>query len=215
MQQAVSKAKGIPLDLDCGRVHAILVGRLTQLRMPIEPQPPKNTNVYISAADGSGDFKFFSRMGDTSVAMARTGWIPCPFTIGTRIRIRERWRMWEDPETLNDYAIYETGNDKTRMPSSKRIADLVVGKFDEWQPSRLMPKWATRIILEVIDLRVEKLQQITDDDIWNMGIRLSSSIGGVAYREKFQWEWNDQYAELGLGWDADPWVLVPTVRRVT
>lgn len=91
-----------------------------------------------------------------------------------------------------------------------------------WRPSIHMPRWASRITLEVTDVRVERLQDISEGDALAEGAPPSHHSIDVISRqyghEDFSRSW---YAQLwdqinGAGsWDANPWVWVVCFRRVT
>ena len=83
----------------------------------------------------------------------------------------------------------------------------------KWRPSIHMPKWATRIWLEVTDVRVERVQEITDQDIEAEGG--SGTVNGKG-DDQFLWFrdlWNAINAKRGYGWADNPWVFVVSFRR--
>jgi hypothetical protein len=75
-----------------------------------------------------------------------------------------------------------------------------------------MPRWASRLTLEVTDVRVERLCEITPDDCRAEGQPIHNNDGGVRYG--FGQLWNSLNAKRGFGWDANPWVWVVSFRRV-
>lgn len=83
---------------------------------------------------------------------------------------------------------------------------------DRWRPSIHMPRWASRLMLEVMDVRVERLQDIKEHDA------IAEGIGSPMLRDckvvpKFRELWDDLNAARGFGWDANPWVWVISFRR--
>lgn len=78
-------------------------------------------------------------------------------------------------------------------------------------PSIFMPRWASRIILEVVAVRVERLQEITKEDCLTEGIRpVKGNNGDPTYAYSRLWE-----SINGSGsWDANPFVWVITFKRV-
>lgn len=78
-----------------------------------------------------------------------------------------------------------------------------------------MPRWASRITLEITDVRVERVQDITADEAIKEGV-VDPIMGtyGLSPKTVFRDMWNDIYAERGLGWNENPWVWAITFRRV-
>ena len=87
------------------------------------------------------------------------------------------------------------------------------GKELGWRPSIHMPRWASRILLEVTDVRVERLQDISEADAVAEGVRNSLHLpGGRFAKENFEHLW---WTINGDGsWDANPWVWVVEFKRV-
>lgn len=84
---------------------------------------------------------------------------------------------------------------------------------EKWTPSIHMPRWASRITLEITAVRVEKLQDITDSDALAEGVdRTNTSIGGYA-KERYKRLWNAINGDNA--WDKNPWVWVVEFKRVT
>ncbi|WP_176025786.1 hypothetical protein [Burkholderia vietnamiensis] len=88
-----------------------------------------------------------------------------------------------------------------------------------WTPSIHMPRWASRITLEITGVRAERLQSIEWDEAIAEGIRdprraarrVDPVEGTVA---QFRQLWDGLNAARGHGWDANPWVWVIEFRRI-
>jgi len=78
--------------------------------------------------------------------------------------------------------------------------------FGKWRPSIHMPRWAARIILEITDVRVERVQDITTEGVKAEGLR--------AVEMDFIRLWDSIYYPSLFKWDANPWVWVIEYRRV-
>jgi len=101
-------------------------------------------------------------------------------------------------------------------------------QFRKKMPSIFMPKTAARIWLEVVSVRVERLQDITEEDAISEGIGkiTQNYYGGEPHRikgnpkcyntakEAFKGLWNYLNLKRGYGWNANPWVWCVEFRRV-
>jgi len=84
-----------------------------------------------------------------------------------------------------------------------------------WRPSIFMPRWASRITLEVTKIRTERLQQISEEDAKAEGAKpaFESDDDGLvdrhpSYRNGFKCLWDSLNAKRAFGWDVNPWVGV-------
>lgn len=83
-----------------------------------------------------------------------------------------------------------------------------------------MPRWASRLTLEITDIRVERLRDITEDDANAEGVvptrPLYGDCGGhihEGHRESFAKLWDEINEKRGFPWYANPWVWVVEFRR--
>jgi hypothetical protein len=77
-----------------------------------------------------------------------------------------------------------------------------------WRPSIHMPRWASRITLEIVNIRVERVNWINDIDGYAEGM-----IGGDCVT-LFKELWDKLNAKRGYGWDVNPWVWVIEFWRI-
>ncbi|QHG87977.1 hypothetical protein ACCQ13_14930 [Xanthomonas sp. NCPPB 1638] len=188
-------------------VRAILSGAKTQTRRPMKHQPQ---NVVIP---GIGPMVAVRKAKGTDRWLwpnAREQVIAgCPFgRPGDRLWVRETWA----PRTLGRWSVLE----KHMQPLYRASEDKPEWK-GIWRPSIHMPRWACRLVLEITDARVERLQAISEADAlaegameWvgeqNTPIRdLNAGDERIAF--KALWE------STGGDWDANPWVWVIGFRR--
>ena len=105
-----------------------------------------------------------------------------------------------------------------------RLSQKATESGVHWKPSIHMPRWASRLTLEVKEVRVERLQEISQEDAQREGLRgplidpeLDSIVNqiGVAPKESFSDLWDSINAKRGHGWETNPWVWVVEFERVT
>ena len=141
----------------------------------------------------------------------------CPICPGDILYVRETWEHFDCCSCEGD----EHGNCPKEPQKSVldkygcgcymyRASDEIWGDA-KWHPSIHMPKEAARIWLKVKDVLVEKLQEITIDDIRNEGLTSMSVHAGDMEIAIKEWKilWNSTIKKSDLdryGWDANPWV---------
>lgn len=125
--------------------------------------------------------------------------LPCE--PGDILYVRETWK-----KAPNGYYYYEDWQ-------RNDIADVT-----KWKPSIHMPKEAARIWLKVTDVRVERLQEITSEQIGREGVEVEYPhvLNGEEKRYAFSTLWNNTIKKSDIdryGWDANPWVWVIEFER--
>jgi hypothetical protein len=78
----------------------------------------------------------------------------------------------------------------------------------KWRPSIHMPRWASRIILEIDEIRVERAQDITEDGARAEGVKPLNNqpYQSISHRMSFSVLWDSIYSKQDLGWEVNPWV---------
>lgn len=123
----------------------------------------------------------------------------CPICTGDILYVRETWK-----EAPKGYYYYEDWQ-------KDDIADVT-----KWKPSIHMPKEAARIWLKVTNVRVERLQEITEVQAQAEGCNSGLLTGACTARGQFEDLWNSTVKKSDLdryGWDASPWVWVIEFER--
>lgn len=91
-----------------------------------------------------------------------------------------------------------------------------------WRPSIHMPRWAARIFLKITDIRVERLQDISDGDVYSEGIGWNEPLqillrnqtkGNSPAQRAFSNLWDSINAKRGFYWESNPWVWVIEFER--
>lgn len=192
-------------------VRAILDGRKTQTRRLIR-LPPGYEHGEVYGYEGSHNGRHFLAC-DPGPSRA----IPCPYGApGDRLWVRETWRDGQ-------YAIGREWDFDDRVGYR---ASFVGDPALKWKPSIHMPRWASRLTLEVVSVRVERLQDISEADALAEGIQDGgcNNCGesshpnpcGCAdpeplYVDAFAWLWNSINGKR-MPWVLNPWVWVVTFK---
>ncbi|HDU3985334.1 TPA: hypothetical protein RFM87_002705 [Klebsiella pneumoniae subsp. pneumoniae] len=130
----------------------------------------------------------------------------CPYGVpGDRIWVRETWA--EAGASAPDLKLYRA-NYPEHVPSI--YENVPPAEEIRWTPSIHMPRTASRILLEITDVRVERLRSMSQDDARAKGVIAASGPmeAGLAFREL----WDSIYGEES--WKANPWVWVIEFKRV-
>ncbi|HHL0058154.1 TPA: hypothetical protein ACQZLG_004445 [Klebsiella pneumoniae] len=187
-------------------VRALLDGRKTQTRRPIKWKQTRFTEIG-EREDGS------KWPWSEDAEHACDFWHPCPFgAVGDRIWVREAFRVYSratDVATL----VYKASERNSWTEQTRRVPVAVCNKPatpEKWIPSLHMPRWASRILLEITGVRVERLRSMSQDDARAEGVIAASGPmeAGLAFREL----WDSIYGEES--WKANPWVWVIEFKRV-
>ena len=178
-----------PILFNTEMVRAILDGRKTCTRRVIKL--PENMNGIPVGKSGDSN---------NPLGFMYPGGIKRPlYQPGDILYVRETWK-----KAPNGYYYYEDWQ-------RNDIADIT-----KWKPSIHMPKEAARIWLKVTDVRVERLQEITEEQAKLEGCNSGMLTGPCTARGQFENLWNSTIKKPDLdqyGWDANPWVWVIEFER--
>ncbi len=175
-------------------VRAILAGTKTQTRRVVKDR-------HIAAAPPVAFFQYLREN--------------CPYGVpGDRLWVRETHAT----NSHGDRAYYradchQRGKDWIRPMGEG--AEICIGR---WTPAIHMPRWASRLTLEITAVRVEQLQEIGEADAVAEGCAGGhGAIKGYAYNATPQEHYRALWESInGAGsWDANPWVWALSFRRVT
>lgn len=212
-----------PILFSAPMVQALLAGRKSQTRRIMKPQPhpgrfgpnhPTSPDGIIGpmpGALGGGDYHAWD--GPLATAcLTKTGVYvatnQCPYgQPGDLLWVRETWAghiMWDGVRYENDP---EGSCIWYRADGSCRGGCVDGQRGKQWRPSIHMPKWASRLTLMITDVRVERLQDISEADAIAEGVQNSLHLqGGRLACENFAHLW---WTINGDGsWEANPWVWV-------
>ncbi len=177
-------------------VRAILNGTKTQTRRTVKPQPDEDGLVKLTE---TGEWH------DTSARVYR-----CPYgKPGDWLWVRESFARLDSAIWYQADCDQGSAYDVCAMSDGDSPPDIL-----RWRPSIYMPRWASRITLDVVDIRVQRVQDISGPDCWAEGIARAGwdceRYGSVVECYRDLWE-----SINGPGsWDVNPWAWVVEFHRL-
>lgn len=202
-------------------VRAVQEGRKTQTRRIIKPQPHDDCGVIhvgkFHPEQFSDDGEYYPGKPHYGAYSDDGEWgCKCPYgQPGDRLWVRETWadvrRMGFDRDLFPTGAAYKS--DCEGQDSLDVAADYGV----KWKPSIHLPRWASRITLEIDEIRVERLNDISEEDAIAEGFDSSTLGTGAASftghaRYWYKQLWNSIHGPVL--WTLNPWVFVLKFRRI-
>lgn len=247
-----------PILFNAEMVNATQGGRKIVTRRVVRPQPPSNAQLIMGICS-HGDYAFDDSIGspgpdDRRVYMA-------PYSPGDTLYVREKWRVsqWSGPgfpllwfefadgthgesveiknRDMFERLVTQSREDARKANCAFDGVDYVWAEGEaptRWRPSIHMPKEAARIFLRVTAVRVERLQEITDEGAEHEGIcGYYVGMGESAYSRYSNWNeaknhlydyprgafadlWTHTLKPTDIGkygWAANPWVWVVEFER--
>ncbi|MCR9260739.1 MAG: hypothetical protein NXH95_13510 [Pseudomonadaceae bacterium] len=208
-----------PIAFNAQMVNAVLEGRKTQTRRVLKKQPTPYSIQHKSQEEA-----------DLVTQHGIMEYMTSPYGFpGDKLWVREAWRTGSELDDKNATEIMESAHDAGFTAGQycplKYEADGAVrpwgecdlddfGPFGRYRHGRFMPRWASRILLEVTDVRAERLQAITAADCKAEGIELTVPKDSDGWwRSHFQTLWDSINGEKHP-WENNPWVWVVEFRRI-
>lgn len=212
-----------PITLKDWEVLAILDGRKTQYRQPLAFQPELPAHWIPGPFDGGNLSSIYSPEGHSDSG-SYCG-LKSPFgRTGDRVWGKEPyWRDWRDPgvviyDATPEYGKYRNTGEIVRstapdghQPTREECRAAMLPKFWSKNAASRMPRWAARIVVEVVNVRAERLEKLTEADAGAEGF--VAQYGLTACNE-FALEWDRGRKEPSHRWGLKPWVYVLEFRRV-
>ena len=204
-------------------VKAIFDGRKTQTRRVMRLQPTSPATIF-DVAGGLPVWAIWPSEELDDAGHPKDHGIKCPYgRPGDRLWVREAWRITtKDNHPTLGYRFGEQcvpGYHGTRMVGGLMLSWAELKRCDDcWRPSIHMPRWASRITLEITAVRVERLQAISEDDARAEGCTGNCPVGNIRAHKAgpFSYEYAQLWDKInGDGsWAANPWVWVVEFRKV-
>lgn len=214
-------------------VKAILDGRKKVTRRLVKPQPfvscegLENECRHEAGFFDTGGNHWACRKNGCGIMMNGKSTYHSPYEVGDILYVRE---TYANISGFTNYADYEIDSDLKYLfkcdDNGEEHAFVDIG-VKRWRPSIHMPKEAARIFLRVIDVRVERLQDMQHDAPAKEGIHFQSCPDGFSWKSKtsidccyinpmgaFRALWNTTVSEDWQKFESNPWVWVIEFERI-
>ena len=227
-------SRALPILFNTEMVKAILDGRKTVTRRIIHrgkssPQYHGRDKFYGIVNHLNNDYKnwYAEFYNNNDVFEDSDGeehidgiYYKLPYKPGDILYVRETWQYLREldgnEQTIEGSEKYYYAATDTLPFGAYVDSRGVTHDYIPWRPSIHMPKEAARIWIKVTNVRVERLQDITEEQAKAEGIRVETNNSGIMHRLNFRelWNFTVKKSDLDLyGWDANPWVWVIEFER--
>lgn len=198
-------------------VRALLDGTKTQTRRLLNPQPETfaiddaGTPCEVGCMQVEGEP--YNRIFTGRVLTTQK----VHYATGDRLYVRENWQAL----THGDFLPTKSPISEVRYAATDPLAgvDKDVRGYS-WRPCIHMPRWASRLTLAVTEVRVQRLQEVSEEDAFAEGVRRTEAPGewyDVDDRDTscvsrdpvrcYRNLWNSLHTAAGETWDDNPWVV--------
>lgn len=214
-----------PILFNAEMVNAILEGMKTTTRMAIKPSYKQDESGFQVCTNKSTGERWVEKsdLGEGSFDNPR--YVHAPYQVGDILYVKETWRryMKSDNCYLEGFYVYKADESKPDNPSEY---------YGRWRSPIHMTRYQARIFLKVISVRIERLQDITEEQAEKEGVgdlflSYISNWPGDKYKvpmerktlniEQFELLWDSTIKKQDLdkyGWEANPWVWIYKFERV-
>lgn len=192
------EARVTPIIFGAESVKAILEGRKTMTRRT------RGLNE-INREPDEWDFCDFNGYGNPVFTKDERRYteIKNPFGMeGDGLWVRETWRSYDldgTPEGAKQTLRYRADREEAMI---------------DWRNPMYMPRWASRITLELTEVRVERLQEITEDNAVAEGMCEGEDCRWSHHAEGYREAWDSLNARRGFPWKINPYVWVLAFRLI-
>ena len=207
-----------PIIFTSEMVKAILEGRKTQTRRVIKPQPTRNHHIAYMEGQGAYNCSGEGQFEELTYYATTVRTIKCPYgQPRDRLWVRETiMKSKNKREHLGVYAADDSSilTSKFNLGTGETEVDWVCHFKKNKISAIFMPRWASRIILEITNIRVERLQEITLKDAIAEGIKAEFVYDPEPEDDNaaFKYLWNS--INKTYPWLSNPWVWVISFKRV-
>ena len=194
-------------------VKAILDGRKTMTRRPIKLRT--SVNPHSSLSEQGKIYSIGDMQRETELTKNTKPNYPCPYgQQGDRLWVREKWGLidLESGYAYDGLIPPKFAREEYEVAYYADWSDFIDSLFHKWRDALYMPKWTHRITLEITEVRVERLQEITEEDVISEGTPNHPGQfreGNMEAFVRFAYVWNSLYTKKSeYQWEANPWVWV-------
>ena len=212
-------------------VRAILEGRKTQTRRIVQPQPELIPDISLAGKlTGSYSYWWYGSAAQTMIGVSMMPQF-CPYgNRGEKLWVRETFCEFADYHIIDGKRFaYRADSEHLRTFADSEQTRKELGY--KWKPSIFMPRHASRITLEIVNVRVERLRDISEDDAkaegirelplqegepgawWSGDVMQGSVLHGRSPVMAFRKLW-DSINKDRAPWESDPWVWILEFRRI-
>lgn len=222
-----------PIIFSDDMVRGILSGRKTQTRRVVKGDGQQATGWFKPGEYRQNFQPYEDAVGDRGGHRFKGDKIACPYgQPGDLLWVREGcwlYGQWREKDGGLDYAGRPKRTFDVDRTQGVRYEDDTKDPIACWggppgwsfRPSIHMPKWAARLWLRVVHVRVERLQEISRKDAAAEGVCIPLEGEYPHWWRRDRWPqknfaslWDSINAKRGHGWDTNPWVWVVTFERV-
>jgi len=200
-------------------VQAIISGNKTQFREVIKPQPiqPEGfSDAYFDCYNKGNQWNWWTK--DNKQLLGQI--VKCPYQVGQKIFVKEVWDFISDKKDgMGDCCYYKANQLKWNEEVVKSEENFMKKYGHNWKPAQHMKQEHSRLTLQIKEIRVERLQDISDEDARKEGV-LDGGCGNCGEsefvckclnkqplpREDFFFNWNSTHKKLEEQSWANPWV---------
>ena len=216
-----------PIIMSAESVRAILAGIKTQTRGVIRlnvawSRPAGANHAVVEGFRNGAIWRWPSHPKCSGV------YVPCPYgRVGHRLWVREAWELCDD-EGDDRVGIGYMADDIGGKLSDCVWLTCPVGwvyrntlegtkrRHDKYSPL-VMPRWASRITLEITDVRVQRVQEISEDDCIAEGVDIDfppHEADQPTPKMLYERLWDSINSKRGYPWASNPWVWAITFKRI-
>ena len=198
-----------PILFNTDMVRSILEGRKTVTRRVVKPQPPATAHI----AKVRNDYGWSLWKDDP-----QKHYMKPPYQPGDILWVRETFRVDYLSNIIGSGRVrYKDGTYmNTRFSPGRYAMVRRAHRKPGWRPNENMPREAARIFLRVTGVRVERLDDMTTDDVFMEGVFPTSTFEHI--RDRWHQVWNSTIKpkdRITYGWEANPWVWVIDFQRIS